>query len=53
MIPFAVTLVCNIFNRVQEQEKVTAGDVITIDKAAGKVTKLGRSYNRAADFTVR
>lgn len=35
------------------QEKVTAGDVIAIDKATGRITKLGRSYNRASDFAVR
>jgi len=29
---------------------VQAGDVITIDKASGKISKLGRSYGRAADF---
>ena len=32
------------------REKVTAGDVITIDKASGKVTKLGRSFTRARDY---
>ena len=29
------------------KEKVQAGDVITIDKATGKITKLGRSFTRA------
>jgi RuvB-like protein 2 len=33
-----------------QKEKVQAGDVITIDKASGKISKLGRSYGRAADF---
>jgi RuvB-like protein 2 len=32
------------------KEKVTAGDVITIDKASGKITKLGRSYSRSRDY---
>merc|ERR1719223_1602504 len=31
-------------------EKVTAGDVITIDKASGKITKLGRSFSRSRDY---
>jgi RuvB-like protein 2 len=31
-------------------EKVTAGDVITIDKATGRVTKLGRSFTRSRDY---
>ncbi|QPG72819.1 RuvB-like protein 2 [Brettanomyces nanus] len=32
------------------KEKVIAGDVISIDKSNGKVTKLGRSYARARDY---
>ncbi|KAJ3152915.1 RuvB-like 2 [Geranomyces variabilis] len=32
------------------KEKVSAGDVITIDKASGKITKLGRSFSRAKDY---
>lgn len=32
------------------KEKVTAGDVIIIDKATGKITKLGRSFTRARDY---
>jgi len=32
------------------REKVTAGDVITIDKASGKITKMGRSFTRARDY---
>jgi RuvB-like protein 2 len=32
------------------KEKVTAGDVITIDKATGRVTKLGRSFTRSRDY---
>ncbi|ORX99262.1 ruvB-like 2 [Basidiobolus meristosporus CBS 931.73] len=32
------------------KEKVSAGDVISIDKASGKITKLGRSFNRARDY---
>jgi len=31
-------------------EKVSAGDVITIDKATGKITKLGRSFTRSRDY---
>ena len=27
-----------------------AGDVITIDKATGKISKLGRSFTRARDY---
>ncbi|KAI9285296.1 RuvB-like 2 [Umbelopsis sp. AD052] len=32
------------------REKVMAGDVITIDKASGRITKLGRSFTRARDY---
>ncbi|XP_068148423.1 ruvB-like helicase 2 [Drosophila tropicalis] len=32
------------------KEKIHAGDVITIDKASGKVNKLGRSFTRARDY---
>ena len=32
------------------KEKVTAGDVVTIDKATGRVTKLGRSFTRSRDY---
>lgn len=32
------------------KEKVQAGDVIAIDKASGKVSKLGRSFTRARDY---
>jgi RuvB-like protein 2 len=32
------------------KERVSPGDVITIDKANGKIIKLGRSYSRARDF---
>lgn len=32
------------------KEKVLAGDVISIDKASGKITKLGRSFARARDY---
>lgn len=34
------------------KEKVSDGDVITIDKATGKITKLGRSVTRARDHHV-
>merc|ERR1712023_268934 len=33
-----------------QEEKVTSGDVITIDKATGKISKLGRSFARSRDF---
>ena len=32
------------------KEQVTAGDVITIDKASGRITKLGRSITRSRDY---
>jgi|AntRauTorckE5430_2_1112549.scaffolds.fasta_scaffold11600_2 RuvB-like protein 2 len=32
------------------KEKVSAGDVITIDKASGKITKVGRSFSRSRDY---
>merc|ERR1712241_520091 len=32
------------------KEKVAAGDVITIDKATGKISKLGRAFARAKDY---
>ncbi|KAJ2236705.1 RuvB-like protein 2 [Coemansia sp. RSA 1722] len=32
------------------KEKVMAGDVIQIDKATGRITRLGRSFTRARDF---
>ena len=32
------------------KERVTAGDIITIDKSSGRITKLGRSYTRAKDY---
>ena len=31
-------------------EKITAGDVISIDKASGRISKLGRSFTRSRDF---
>eukprot|EP01117_Protostelium_nocturnum_P018341 TRINITY_DN7650_c0_g1_i1.p1 TRINITY_DN7650_c0_g1~~TRINITY_DN7650_c0_g1_i1.p1 ORF type:complete len:460 (+),score=169.53 TRINITY_DN7650_c0_g1_i1:104-1483(+) len=34
------------------KEKVTSGDVITIDKATGKISRLGRSFTRSKDFEV-
>jgi RuvB-like protein 2 len=33
-----------------QKEKISAGDVITIDKASGKITKLGRSFSRSRDY---
>jgi RuvB-like protein 2 len=32
------------------QERITAGDVIRIDKATGKISKLGRSASRSRDY---
>merc|ERR1712100_709297 len=32
------------------KEKVQAGDVITIDKATGRISKLGRSFARSRDY---
>ncbi|KKY24890.1 putative transcriptional regulator [Phaeomoniella chlamydospora] len=32
------------------KERVVAGDVISIDKSSGKITKLGRSYTRSRDY---
>eukprot|EP00045_Choanoeca_perplexa_P006016 m.50411 g.50411 ORF g.50411 m.50411 type:complete len:480 (+) comp13418_c0_seq1:56-1495(+) len=32
------------------KQKVSAGDVVTIDKAAGKVNVIGRSFARARDY---
>jgi RuvB-like protein 2 len=32
------------------KEKIMAGDIISIDKASGKITKLGRSYTRSRDY---
>lgn len=31
-------------------EKVLAGDIISIDKSSGKITKLGRSFTRSRDY---
>merc|ERR1719231_1139546 len=33
-----------------QKEKVTSGDVITIDKATGRISKLGRSFARSRDY---
>lgn len=32
------------------KEKILAGDIVTIDKASGKITKLGKSFTRARDY---
>ncbi|KAF4382563.1 hypothetical protein F8388_015391 [Cannabis sativa] len=32
------------------KEKVQSGDIIAIDKASGKITKLGRSFSRSMDY---
>ena len=33
-----------------QKEKVQAGDIIAIDKASGRITKLGRSFARSRDY---
>jgi RuvB-like protein 2 len=33
-----------------QKEKIVPGDIITIDKASGKISKLGRSFAKASDF---
>lgn len=33
-----------------QKEKVSAGDVINIDKASGRISKLGRSFTRSRDY---
>ncbi|MEW5304080.1 MAG: hypothetical protein WDW38_003424 [Sanguina aurantia] len=33
-----------------QKEKISAGDVIAIDKASGRITKLGRSFARSRDY---
>jgi len=32
------------------REKISAGDVISIDKSSGRISKLGRSFTRARDY---
>lgn len=32
------------------REKVQSGDVVALDKASGKITKLGRSFGRSRDY---
>lgn len=32
------------------KQKVQSGDVVAIDKASGKITKLGRSFARSRDY---
>lgn len=32
------------------KEKITAGDVVSIDKSSGRISKIGRSYTRARDY---
>ena len=32
------------------KEKISAGDVITIDKANGRITRIGRSFSRSKDY---
>jgi len=33
-----------------QKEKITAGDIIPIDKASGRISRLGRSFSRASDY---
>mgnify|MGYP001761975747 CR=1 FL=1 len=33
-----------------QKEKVTAGDVVSIEKSSGRITKLGRSFARSRDY---
>lgn len=33
-----------------QKEKISAGDVITIDKGTGRISKLGRSFTRSRDY---
>ena len=33
-----------------QKQKIIAGDVITTDKASGKISKAGRSFARASDY---
>lgn len=32
------------------KEKISTGDVVTIDKATGKISKIGRSFARSRDY---
>ena len=32
------------------REKILAGDVVSIDKSTGRISKLGRSFGRARDY---
>ena len=34
------------------KEKVNAGDVISINKGSGKITRLGRSYGKMRDYEI-
>ena len=33
-----------------QQAKASAGDIIAIDKASGKISRLGRSFARSKDY---
>ena len=33
-----------------QKEKVLAGDVVSIDKTSGRISKVGRSFGRAKDY---
>lgn len=37
-------------NYISKKEKISAGDVITIDKASGRISKLGRSFTKSRDY---
>jgi len=34
------------------KDRITSGDIISIDKATGKISRLGRSYSRSKDYEV-
>lgn len=44
-----VLFVC-VSSESLQKHNITAGDVISIDKSTGTVTKLGRSFARSRDF---
>lgn len=48
--PVSLTPVLPQMIEALTKESVAAGDVITIDKASGRVTKLGRSFTHSRDF---
>ena len=48
-LPLAWKRVLKLTTPIQK-EKIMAGDIITIDKASGKISKLGRSFARSSDY---